>query len=444
VASRLPIRLLESGPAAAARVAAFLGRELGIPDLIAFDMGGTTAKSCLILEGVPARVSELEVARVDRFMAGSGLPIRTPAVDLIEIGAGGGSLATLNELGLLQIGPESAGADPGPACYGLGGALPTVTDAAVVLGYLDPDSFLGGRMRLQRELAEETLESLAKMSELSMTAIAWGIYSVACNMMAGAARTHIIERGQDPRRFPLVAFGGAGPIHATRMARILGVPDVIIPPLSGVASALGMLVAPMTIDVSRSLPAPLASTDWNRLVGVYGQMEKAAIEMFAVGASEATQVHLHKLADMRLDGQFHSIEVDLPNQRLSAATEPEIARSFDARYEHLYHSVLPDYRRLVMTWRLLATLPPPAFDATSLRPAAAADKPAPKRGSRLVYFPETNGYVMIPVYRRQDLAVGIRLSGPAIVEEPESTTVLGPGDNLRVEESGSLRIKVDN
>ena len=443
VSCRLPIRLLESGPAGAATIAAFLGRELGIPDLVAFDMGGTTAKSCLILEGVPARVSEFEVARVDRFMAGSGLPIRTPAVDLIEIGAGGGSLATINELELLQIGPESAGADPGPACYGLGGEQPTVTDAGVVLGYLDPDSFLGGTMRLDRGLAEASLDRLAKQAGLTSTEVAWGIYSVACNMMAGAARAHIIERGHDPRRFPLVAFGGAGPIHATRMARILGASEVIIPPLSGVASALGMLVAPMTIELSRSLPAPLASTEWQRLEGLYKQMETSAVEMFDVGAAEASQVKLKKLADMRLDGQFHSIEVDLPEVALTGGAEAAIADSFDSRYEHLYHSVLPGYTRLVITWRLLATLPPPAFDAKTLMPSSAHENAVHSSGSRRVYFPEANGYAEgTPVYQRGDLPVGSRIEGPAIVEEPESTTVIGPGDVLQVDESGSLRIKV--
>jgi 5-oxoprolinase (ATP-hydrolysing) len=443
VSRRLPIRLLESGPAGAATIAAFLGRELDLPDLVAFDMGGTTAKSCLILEGSPARVSEFEVARVDRFMAGSGLPIRTPAVDLIEIGAGGGSLAALNELGLLQIGPESAGADPGPACYGLGGEQPTVTDACVVLGYLDPASFLGGTMRLDPALAEKALDGLAKRAGLSLTETAWGVYNVACNMMAGAARAHIIERGQDPRRFPLVAFGGAGPIHAVRMARILGASEVIIPPLSGVASALGMLVAPMTIELSRSLPAPLASTQWDRLDGVYTQMREAAVEMFAVDAQEAAKVSLKKRADMRLDGQFHSIEVELPEVALSATAQPAIAKSFDSRYEQLYHSVLPDYTRMVITWRLLATLPPPTFDPKTLMPAPSSIGEARQRAARRVYFPEANGYAEgTPVYRRGDLGVGVRVEGPAIVEEPESTTVLGPGDSLVVDGSGSLRIKV--
>lgn len=443
VARRLPIRLLESGPAGAATIAAFLGRELGIPDLVAFDMGGTTAKSCLILDGIPARVSELEVARVDRFMAGSGLPIRAPAVDLMEIGAGGGSLATLNELQLLQIGPQSAGADPGPACYGLGGELPTVTDACVVLGYLHPDSFLGGSMRLRRDLAESALQRLATQAGLTRTEVAWGIYSVACNMMAGAARAHIIERGHDPRRFPLVAFGGAGPIHATRMARILGASEVIIPPLSGVASALGLLVAPMTIELSRSLPAPLGATEWQRVDELYEQMGARATHMLNVNTTEAKEVRLKKLADMRLDGQFHSIEVDLPDGALSAEAETKIEESFDARYQHLYHSVLPDYTRLVMTWRLLAILQPPAFDPKTLRPQGAPKQGPASTGSRSVYFPEADGYIeSTPVYQRSELSVSTRIKGPAIVEERESTTVLAPGDVLEVDKSGSLRIKV--
>jgi N-methylhydantoinase A/oxoprolinase/acetone carboxylase beta subunit len=201
----------------------------------------------------------------------------------------------------------------------------------------------------------------------------------------------------------------------------------------------------MTIELSRSLPAPLAATDWQRLESLYKTMASNAVRMFDVGATEAGTVKIKKRADMRLDGQFHSIEVDLPEVALAGAAESEIASSFDSRYELLYHSVLPGYTRLVMTWRMLATLPPPAFDAKTLMPSSASAGEARRKGSRRVYFPEASGYVEdTPVYRRADLAVGSRLQGPAIVEERESTTVIGPGDELAVDASGSLRIKVGN
>lgn len=261
VARQLPVRLLESGPAGGALVGAYFGRQLGLADLIAFDMGGTTAKVCLVTAGRPELTSEMEAARVHRFKRGSGLPVKTPVLDLIEIGAGGGSIAFANRLGLLQVGPDSAGADPGPACYGFGGDEPTVTDACLALGYLDPVTFLGGEMRLDAGAADRTLEKLGRQLGLDGRT-AWGIYSVVCENMAAAARVHVIEKGHDPRRYPLIAFGGAGPVHAARVARALGTPEVIVPPVSGVASALGFLVAPVSFEFARSLPGELRSLDW--------------------------------------------------------------------------------------------------------------------------------------------------------------------------------------
>ncbi|MBX6343118.1 MAG: hydantoinase/oxoprolinase family protein, partial [Thermomicrobiaceae bacterium] len=239
-----PIRLLESGPAAGAFAASYFGRLAGHADVLSLDMGGTTAKACVVERGQPEVAHMLEADRVHRFKPGSGLPIMAPTVDLIEIGAGGGSIAHLSEVGLLSVGPQSAESDPGPACYGLGGEEPTVTDANVVLGYLDPDYFLGGRMRLDPERARRAIEArVAAPLGLSVPEAAWGIHAIVNENMARAARTHIIERNRDPRGLALVAFGGAGPAHAVAVARILGISTVVVPPGAGVASAIGALTA---------------------------------------------------------------------------------------------------------------------------------------------------------------------------------------------------------
>src|ERR687888_53726 len=247
-ASEYPIRLIESGPAAGALAASFYSQLKGLDHVISFDMGGTTAKICVIDQGQPMVTTEFEVARVYRFKKGSGLPVKVPVIEMIEIGAGGGSIARIDELGLLKVGPNSAGADPGPACYGLGGKEPTVTDANLLLGYLDPEFFLGGRMRLDRASAEAAMQSVAEPLGLTTLDAAWGIYRIGGENMAGAARVHIIEKGRDPRRYAMVGFGGAGPAHAARVGKILGVRQVIVPPASGAASALGFLVAPTSFE----------------------------------------------------------------------------------------------------------------------------------------------------------------------------------------------------
>ena len=261
-AEALPIRFLESGPAGGAQASALVGRAIGHADLLSFDMGGTTAKASLVQEGAPDIAPMLEAARVHRFKKGSGIPVHAPVIDMMEIGAGGGSIARVGELGLLKIGPESAGAEPGPACYGQGGVEPTVTDANLLLGYLDPDYFLGGRMALDPVAAEAAMAGLAARLGLSIAAAAWGVYDLVSENMAGAARVHIVEKGRDPRRYAMVAMGGAGPLHAARIARKLGVREVVVPPASGAASALGFLVAPVAYEAARSWPMRLAAPDF--------------------------------------------------------------------------------------------------------------------------------------------------------------------------------------
>src|SRR5690606_25334242 len=261
-AGRVPVRMIESGPAAGALVACYFSRQFGIPDLISFDMGGTTAKACLIQNHEPLVTGTFEVDRRYRFKPGSGMPITVPSIDMIEIGAGGGSIARVDDLGLLKTGPESAGSDPGPVCYGRGGTRPCVTDADVVLGIIDPDRFLGGDMKLDKAAASDALEELGDKIGLDREHTAWGVFEVVCEQMAAAARTHATDRGIDYRGLPLLAFGGAGPVHACMVAELVDSDRVIYPPLASVLSAFGTLVTPAQIDLVRSQVAPLDQLDW--------------------------------------------------------------------------------------------------------------------------------------------------------------------------------------
>ncbi len=450
---RFPVRLLESGPAGGAAVAAYLSRALDVPELVSFDMGGTTAKVCLVRGGEPDLAAEMEAARVHRFKKGSGITVKAPVVDLIEIGAGGGSIAGSDRLGLLRVGPRSAGADPGPASYGLGGEQPTVTDACLVLGYFDPDYFLGGTMTLDLPAAERALEGLGRDLGLSTTEAAWGVYSVVCENMASAARVHIIEKGQDPRRFPMIAFGGAGPAHATRVARTLGAPKVVVPPVSGVASALGFLVTPASFEFARSRPGELRSLHWQEVASLYDDMEEKARGMLVASGVSPDRVRLERRAEMRLSGQFHDIEVAVPKGPLSKETVRRMAEAFDAEYRRLFHAVPPGYEPMVLNWRLRASGPEPGLRLQDVAASLAdvdgrANPSAPPRvlgspkGMRKAYFPETGGYVETPVYDRYELGDGFRTEGPVIIEEKESTVVANPGDVLEVDGLGNIRIEI--
>lgn len=440
-ARRFPIRLLESGPAGGALATAYLGRRAGLADLLAFDMGGTTAKACLVQNGRPDVAAEMEAGRVHRFKRGSGLPIRAPVVDMIEIGAGGGSIAHRDALGLLKVGPLSAGADPGPACYGLGGTEPTVTDACLALGYYDPEFFLGGTMRLDMDASMSALEALGGSLGLGVMETAWGVHQVVCESMARAARVHIIEKDRDPRDFPLLAFGGAGPAHAARVARILNAKMVLVPPLSGVASALGFLVAPTSHEVVRSYPGPLDDLDWEAISALMQGMEQEARSVVVASGVAAADVRVERRVEARLTGQFHDIEIALPDGPLDEASAGVLVERFRRTYAERYHSVLEGYRPMAVTWRLRALGPEPRVDLRSPAPRAAA-APAPK-GSRRAYFQEVGSFVDTKVYARESLPIGVEILGPAIVEERESTTVIGPGDRLEVDEAGNLVVRVD-
>ncbi|MFI5012423.1 MAG: hydantoinase B/oxoprolinase family protein [Hyphomicrobiales bacterium] len=437
-ARAFPIRLLESGPAGGGLATAFFGEMAGKKDVISFDMGGTTAKACLIEDGHAAIAAEMEAARVHRFKKGSGLPIKAPVIDMIEVGAGGGSVAAIDEVGLLRVGPHSAGADPGPACYGRGGTEPTVTDANLLLGYYDPGFFLGGRMSLDREAAERALASVGAKLKLTPLETAWGIHRTVTESMAAAARIHIVEKGKDPRRYAMVGFGGAGPAHAAGVARILGVREVLIPPASGAASALGFLAAPLSFEQVRSHPLRLDSPNAAATIdAVLGELERETqARLVAAGVAE-TDIAIERAADMRLFGQLHEINVGLPAGKITQASLPEIEAAFATAYAARYTSVYEGMEVQIVSLRVRCRGKLPKL---SIALANSASSGAARKGSRPAWFGEE--FVETAVYDRYALSPGARLEGPAIIEEREATTVIAPGDSVTVDASGTLRVSV--
>ncbi|MBI3330128.1 MAG: hydantoinase/oxoprolinase family protein, partial [Nitrospinae bacterium] len=441
-ASERPVRLLESGPAAGALAAGFYGDLVGLDGLLSFDMGGTTAKACLLESGRAPVVHQLEVGRVHRFKRGSGLPVVIPVIDMIEVGAGGGSLAWIDELGLLKVGPHSAGASPGPACYGMGGQEPTVTDGNLLLGYLNRNYFLGGRMALDVESARLAIARVAAPLNLSETQAAWGIYSVVNENMAAAARMHIIEKGKDPRRYAMVAFGGAGPAHASRVARILGMRRIIVPLAAGVTSALGCLAAPLSFEFVRAFPGRLDEVDWGGVAELFAELELSGRAVLKDAGVDDAAITITRSADMRLVGQIHEITVPLPAEALTAGYVSAIKQAFYRIYRELYSRA---YERLpieAVNWRLVVTGPTPSIRLERHIAAAGASADAALKGRRPAYFAEAGGFVETPVYDRYRLRPGALVHGPAILEEQESTVVIGPGDEAQTDEYLNLIVQV--
>ena len=440
-ARAFPIQLIESGPAAGAMAAGYYGLLSRTPSLISFDMGGTTAKMCLIDRGWPSRVHELEAGRVRRFRKGSGLPLKVPVVDMIEIGAGGGSIAHVDAMGLLKVGPQSAGSEPGPACYGRGGTRPTVTDADLVLGYLSADYFLGGEMALDRARVERAIEEhVARPLSLGVDEAAAGIHDVVNENMAAATRMHAAEKGQDPRRFTLIAFGGAGPVHAYGLARLLKVQRIIYPFGAGVTSALGMLVAAPSTDLVRSYVSRLGDIDWDHLEALYGEMEQEALGLLVEGGADPAAITLRRAADMRYVGQGFEISVPLGEGPFGPASRDDMQERFLSTYAQLFERRITDVPVEAMSWRLAATAPVPNVTLTfGGQPARRGD---PRKGARQVYFSQT-GFAPCPVYDRYSLTAGARFSGPAVIEERESTVVAGPDARITVDEHLNLIVEID-
>jgi len=430
-AAETPILLLESGPAGGVLSALNTARNAGLDRILAFDMGGTTAKACVAVENEPLIAHSFECARVSRFARGSGLPILIPSIDLIEIGAGGGSIAHVNALGLLNVGPESAGADPGPACYALGGRDPTVTDADLVLGYLNADNFLGGEMKLRKDLALAALQPIAARLRCSATAVAWGVHNIVNENMASAARVHIAEKGHDPREFAMVATGGAGPVHVVEVARKLQIPHVLATIAAGAGSCLGLLAAPARVDRAWSSPTLVKDIDWKRVASAYTSLRADADEELKSAGAGHARLDWWIGAEMRYAGQGHNVAVTLPWRPITGAMRPALLGEFEKRYRQLYGHLVPGAEPQVVTWRLTgrSAMKKHRF---AWGDARVSEKKAAARGKRAVWLPLKRRYAQVGVYDRYSLAPGTRLRGPVILEERESTLVVPVAADVRV------------
>jgi N-methylhydantoinase A len=435
-AARAPIRLVESGPAAGALAGSWFAKRLGEDRLLCFDMGGTTAKSCLIVDGEPELTNTFEVARIYRFKKGSGFPVSVPSVDLVEIGAGGGSQARIDELGLLKVGPESAGADPGPACYGRGGTKPAVTDADLTLGLLDASFFLGGDMALDMDACTAALTSVATPLGLSADDTAAGIHELVNQNMAAASRMHAVEQGADLRGITVLAFGGAGPVHACGVAELLESPRVVFPVNASVLSAFGTLVTPVRIDLARSMVRGLATVDLAERDALLGELREEGRRVLAAAGVAPEAIRFRYGLDARYLGQGNEITIwvgetsgdDWP------ATDAQVVEMFESDYRRIYGLTIPDVGVEAVTWRLSAFAPAATVEPTTV---VSTEVGAPVR-HRPVRFDRGAAAVDTPVYRRGDLGVGQRIDGPAIVEERETTAVIRPSWTASVLPDGSL------
>ena len=437
-AAEFPVRIIESGPTAAVIAGQYYSRLFDCPDMFCFDMGGTTAKSCLIQRGVAGVVPTFEVGRVQRFQKGSGLTIQVPVVDLMEIGAGGGSIARVSRLGTLQVGPESAGAEPGPICYGRGGLEPTVTDADLLLGYLDPDYFLGGGMRLDARAARRGVEErVARPLGVTFLDAVWGIHDLINETMAAAAKTHIAEHGGNPQLVTVAAFGGAGPVHAYGLARKLGAPRLVVPPNAGVGSALGFFTAPRAFDLVRSHKVPFASADFGRLEALFRELEAEGERTLRRAGAEGP-IEFSRSVEARFIGQGSETSLALPPGDFARLDAAQLRRRFDETYERLYGRTYPESPVEFVNFCVRASLPVKLLQLPRL---AVQGRPGDAlKGTRKAYCPQARDFIAYEVYDRYRLPPDAALAGPAIVEERESTVIVGDGGEARVDEFGFLWI----
>ncbi|HLK25114.1 MAG TPA: hydantoinase/oxoprolinase family protein [Caulobacteraceae bacterium] len=432
VAGRNPVRMIESGPAAGALAAAYYAERLGIDRLMSFDMGGTTAKACLIEGRKPLVTGVLEVDRKYRFCEGSGMPLTIPSIDMIEIGAGGGSIAYIDDLGLMKVGPESAGSEPGPACYGRGGTRPTVTDADLVLGLLDAANFLGGDMPLDKPAAERALDDLAAPLGVSRAQAAGGVYRIVAEAMAAAARAHATDRGVDHRGLPLLAFGGAGPVHACAVGELLQSAAVIFPPQASVLSAFGALVTPVRLDLVRSALARLDALDWDAVRRLMAEMTAEAHAALAEAGAKPADVRLRVGADLRYTGQQNEVTVTFDGDPTAGGDAEAVRAAFEGAYFAQY-GVNPSHVPIeVVSWRLTAQGPENTAGAAKPPPQAPA---APVREVDVPLWADAGP---AKVYARASLGRGQTLVGPALVEERETTVVLPPGWEATLDASGCI------
>lgn len=436
VAGHNPVRMIESGPAAGALAASHYAEVLGIDRLMSFDMGGTTAKACLIENYKPLITGLFEVDRRYRFKEGSGMPVTIPSIDMIEIGAGGGSLAYVDDLGLLKVGPKSAGAMPGPACYGRGGNGAAVTDADLLLGLLDADNFLGGDMKLDRAASEQAIAKLSTQLGTDVHTAARGIYRIVAEAMAGATRAHATDRGIDYRGLSLFAFGGAGPVHACEVGALLQSQSVIFPPQASVLSAFGTLVTPVRLDLVRGALEMLESTDWARVDRLYNEMDHEGSSALIAAGCKPQDITLIYGADIRYFGQQNEVSITLEHDPRSSHDTTQIEKAFGLAYQAQYGFNPSHVPIEVVSWRLTTRGPLIPF-CTAISLPSAPGKP---KGSRKVHL--WNDNQMVPVYDRNTLANGQKIDGPVIIEERETTIVILPGWSAQVDEFGCIAAKL--
>jgi len=451
-AIRHPVRLVQSGPAGGVQATTRYGAAAGERDIFCFDMGGTTAKACLIDDGEPLRGTEFEVARVFRFKKGSGLPLRIPVIDMIEIGAGGGSIARVDRLGLLQVGPDSSSADPGPACYGRGGVDPTVTDADLVLGYLGTNSFLGGDMRLDLAAARSAIaRQIGEPLGLTIEQAAWGIHDLVNENMARAAVIHALEKARRIGDYAMLPIGGAGPVHATHIAGKLGVSRVICPLGAGVASAFGFLAAPTSFAFVRGRLEALESVDFASVNALLDSLQAEGESMLATAGTASGSVTVSLAAAMRYVGQGYEIDVDLDREAVRMSDRAAMVAAFERTYLRHFGRIESAMSVEVVSWRMVVSGPRVEIDLAHARPrasaAGAAGAESPVRDAsptpsawRDAWFEKSGGFLRTPVYDRYALAPGDQLTGPALVEERESTVVVPPAATARCDDSRNLVI----
>jgi N-methylhydantoinase A/oxoprolinase/acetone carboxylase beta subunit len=408
--------------------------------MFCFDMGGTTAKSCLIQKGVAGVVPTFEVGRVQRFMKGSGLTIQVPVVDLMEIGAGGGSIAKVSKMGTLQVGPESSGAAPGPICYGRGGTDPCVTDADLLLGYLDENYFLGGEMKLDKEGARRGVEEkIAKPLGVSFIQAIWGIHDLINETMTAAAKTHIAEKGGNPKIVTIAAFGGAGPVHAYGLAKKLGAPRLLVPPNAGVGSAMGFFTAPRAFDLLRSHKVSLNNVAFTEIEGIFKGLEGETAKILKKEAADET-IRFERSLDMRFVGQGAEVNVPLTAGDFTKLKREDVRRLFDDVYEKLYGRTYPDSEVEFINFKVRASLPERLLQLPKLVRKKGQSLDTAVKGQRPAYSPIAREFIPYTVYDRYKLFPTARFPGPAIIEERESTLIVGEDARVSIDEFGFLWI----
>lgn len=430
-----PIRLVQSGPAGGAQAATLYGRSTNSNDVLCFDMGGTTAKACLIENGKPSRTTVFEVARVYRFAKGSGLPLQVPVIDMIEIGAGGGSIARIDDMGLIQVGPDSSGSFPGPACYNLGGKHPTVTDSDLVLGYLDAENFLGGDMKLEKKLAEQAIKTfIAEPMKISVLEAAWAIHEIVTENMSQAASIHALEKGRKIEKYTMIPIGGAGPVHACSLMSKMNLNKMISPPDAGVASAIGMTASPNSFELVQADMQQLELLNFTKMKKAFLDMEKKGTKLLLQTGTNKKHISINNSTLMRYIGQGYEIEVPLNKEVLSLKNIKNIKLEFEKVYQNLFGRI-EKMPMEIISWRTIASGPLPNFSLNF----NVKEKSLSKEKKRKVFFggKKFNDTIVLD---RSSLSKTFKSIGPLIIEERESTLVIPPNFKVQMHESGNLII----